>query len=386
MAGVSVGTMAMICVLSVMNGFEQVISDSFSAFDPELRITPSDSSRFSANDSSILNARAAMPDAIWSYELELDGLIASNEGQSPVKILGADQYFSAVTGIDTLMWSGTFDPAHTGQTGLQAAIGIGLATRMHCNADMYSSISLYAPKSRQVNMARPDANFTKTTFVCNGLFCVQQAKYDDNYIIMPIDAVREAYRLSDDCTTAINLRLRHNRAAGTQDIRNAKKQLSNILGDRFTVADRYEQQSDFYRISRIEKWTTFMILCFIILVATFNIIGSLSMIIIDKSEDIDLMVSLGASHKQILRLFTAEGFLISASGGATGVMAGVALVLAQQHYGFLQLGSGGYITQVYPVRLMWSDTALTMAAVLIMGLAVAAYTTRSNIRNSIHTN
>lgn len=381
MAGVAVGTVALICVLSVMNGFERVISDSMSAFDPEIRITASTGNRVLTSDSAMAEARKALPGSVWSYVVELDGLIATDESQSPVKVLGVDEEFSAVTGIDTLVWSGRFEPAYDGAGEIRAAVGVGLATRMHCTADGYSGLSLYAPKSRKVNMARPDANFTKTRFVCNGLFCVQQPKYDDNYIIMPIEAVREAYRLEVDYASAVEIRLSRRGAVGKGEVREAKRVLEEVLGEGYTVADRREQQADFYRISRIEKWTSFMILCFIILVATFNIVGSLSMIIIDKADDIDLMLSIGASRKAVMRLFTAEGGLISGLGCAIGAAAGIVLVMVQERFGVLKLGSGGYITNVYPVELIWWDVVLTVVAVLGMGLAAAAYAARSNIRN-----
>lgn len=380
MAGVAVGTMALICILSVMNGFERVISESFTAFDPELRITSSKGTNFSENDSSIVAARNALPHAIWSMQVELDGLLATADAQSPVKVRGVDDRYAMVTGIDSLIWSGTYEPYYDA-TSIRATVGIGLATRLHCYSDSYTPIYLYAPKTRRVNIARPDANFTRTTLVCNGLFCVQQIIYDDNYIILPIDAVRDAYMLPEHYTTAAEVRLStHNRPANDKAIKEAKATIKEILGPNFTVSNRYEQQADFFRISRIEKWTSFMILCFIILVATFNIVGSLSMIIIDKTDDISLLTAIGASHSKIMQLFTAEGFLISAVGCAIGTVTGIALVVMQEQFGLLKLGNGGYITDSYPVELQLPDVALVILAVLAMGLGAAYYAARLNIR------
>lgn len=377
MAGVGIGTMALICVLSVMNGFERVISDSFSIFDPELRITPASGTHFYVTDSVVALAKQQMPDAVWSNIIDIDGMIASDESQQPVKVRGVDGKFRHATGIDSMMWSGTFDPYYEPHSGIRAAMGVGLATRMHCNVDATRPLLLYAPKSRKVNMARPDANFTKTEFTCNGLFCVQQTVYDDNYIILPIDAVREAYQLDDNYVTAIELKLHPNRRASDKEIRTAKKMLQSTLADGFVVADRYEQQAEFYKISRIEKWTTFMILCFIILVATFNIIGSLSMIIIEKTPDINLLYALGATRKNIVDIFTLEGVLIAATGCSIGSITGIALVLIQQHFGIISLGTTGYITQAYPVELMWTDVLLVVAAVIAMGWATSAYAARA---------
>lgn len=379
MAGVAIGTMALICVLSVMNGFERVISESFSAFDPELRISPVRGSHFSSADSSIVEARQAIPDAVWAEVIEIDGLISSDESQSPVKVLGVDHRFNRATGIDSMMWSGIYDPHADPHYGINAAIGVGLATRIHCYPDPQRPMVLYAPRSRRVNLARPDANFTKTPFVCNGLFMVQQTVYDDNYIIMPIASVRESYQFDDDYVSSVSVRLSPQRAASDKEIKEAKRTLTHILGDRFIVADRYEQQADFYRISRIEKWTTFMILCFIILVATFTVVGSLSMIIIEKKTDIGLLKALGATHRAILHLFTLEGVMISAVGGVIGAIVGITLVLIQQYFGVIELGTSGYITQAYPVQLAILDVAITIIAVVGMSLPTSYYAAQTNI-------
>ena len=379
MGGVAIGTMALICVLSVMNGFERVISDSFTAFDPEIRITAQKGSHFLTTDSAILEAQTVVSDAVWSYVVDIDGLIATDEAQSPIKVRGVDANFRVATGIDTMMWNGIFDPSYDPSYGIRGAMGIGLATRMHCNAETDRTISLYAPKNRKVNLARPDANFTKTSWACNGLFCVQQTEYDDNYIILPIETVREAYSLANGYVTSIEIKLNEHSTATDKEIRATKKRLAEVVGDKYVVADRYEQQEDFYRISKIEKWTTFMILCFIILVATFNIIGSLSMIIIEKKNDITLLNALGATHRTVVQLFTIEGVLIAGLGCLIGTMLGIALVLVQEHFGLITLGQG-YLTQVYPVELLWSDVAMIVIAVLGMGWITSYYAAHSSIK------
>ena len=250
-----------------------------------------------------------------------------------------------------------------------AAIGIGLAERINSGVDLTLPLTLYAPKNRKVNLARPDANFTQTTFYNNGIFSVQQSKYDDNLIIMPIDVVREAYQLKPDYVTAIEIKCKD------EDIKSAKKQLQDVVSERYIVLDQYEQQADFYRIVKIEKWTTFMILCFIVLIATFNIIGSLSMIIIEKKGDIALFKSLGATHKQTQQLFVLEGTLISALGVIIGTVFGIGIVLIQQYFGLIKIGSG-HVAQIYPVELQLFDVITVVIAVLTMGYLSALYTVR----------
>ena len=224
-------------------------------------------------------------------------------------------------------------------------------------------------QNKKVNLARPDANFTQTTFYNNGIFCVMQPKYDDNIVVMSIDLVREAYQLTEDYVTSIEVK------CADEKIQSIKKRFNNILSEKYIILDQYEQQADFYRITKIEKWTTFMILCFIVMIATFNIIGSLSMIIIEKKEDISLFNSLGVTRNNIQKLFIIEGTLISALGMIIDTIFGIALVLIQQKFGFITTG-----TQIYPVELQLFDTIAVIVIVLLMGFGSALYTVKSQLK------
>ena len=369
MVGVAVGTAALIAVLSVVNGFENIVQDSFSAFDPSLKILPREGKAFSSKDSLIAQSKKLKIHTAWCEVVEQDGLIAFNDKQSPAIIKGVENNYDYIVSDENIIWDGSlkFDNSYDNHN--IAAIGIGLAERINSGVDLTLPLTLYAPKNRKVNLARPDANFTQTTFYNNGIFSVQQPKYDDNLIIMPIDIVREAYQLKPDYVTAIEIKCKD------EDIKSAKKRLQDVVSERYIVLDQYEQQADFYRIVKIEKWTTFMILCFIVLIATFNIIGSLSMIIIEKKDDILLFESLGATHKQIKQLFTLEGTLISAFGVVIGAVFGVGIVLLQQYFGLIKIGTG-YVAQIYPVELQMFDVIAVIVAVLTMGYISALYTVR----------
>lgn len=370
MMGVAIGTMALIVVLSVMNGFESLVQNSFSAFDPSLKILPREGKAFSTQDSLIKKAKTLKTYNAWCEVIEQDGLVAFKDQQTPAIIKGVDYNYGTIINSETIMWDGTmeFDNAYNNQN--LAAIGIGLAERINSGVDLLQPLTLYAPKNRKVNLARPDANFTQTTFYNNGIFCVMQPKYDDNLVVMPINIVRKAYQLSDDYVTSIEIKCIE------EKVKSIKKQLKAILSEQYIILDQYEQQADFYRITKIEKWTTFMILCFIVMIATFNIIGSLSMIIIEKKEDIALFNSLGATRRNIQKLFTIEGTLISTLGMTIGAILGIILVLLQQQFGFITTG-----TQIYPVELQLFDVVAVIAIVLLMGFLSSLYTVKSQLKN-----
>ena len=369
MVGVAIGTMALIAVLSVVNGFENMVQDSFSAFDPSLKILPREGKAFSSEDTLITQAKRLKIHTAWCEVVEQDGLIAFNDKQSPAIIKGVENNYDYIVNDENIIWDGSLNFDNLYDNLNIAAIGIGLAERINSGVDLTQPLTLYAPKNRKVNLARPDANFTQTTFYNNGIFSVQQPKYDDNLIIMPIDVVREAYQLKPDYVTAIEIKCKD------EDIKSAKKQLQDVVSEQYIVLDQYEQQADFYRIVKIEKWTTFMILCFIVLIATFNIIGSLSMIIIEKKGDIALFKSLGATHKQTQQLFVLEGTLISALGVIIGTVFGIGIVLIQQYFGLIKIGSG-HVAQIYPVELQSFDVITVVIAVLTMGYLSALYTVR----------
>ncbi len=368
MMGVAIGTMALIAVLSVMNGFERLVQESFSAFDPSLKILPYEGKSFSTQDSLIQKAKALKVYNAWCEVIEQDGLIAFNEQQTPAIVKGVDYNYDNIINSETIMWDGSMDFDNLYDNQNLAAIGIGMAERINSGVDLLNPLTLYAPKSRKINLARPDANFTQTTFYNNGIFCVMQPKYDDNLVVMPINIVREAYQLADDYVTAIEIK------CADENVKSLKKQLKDILSERYIVVDQYEQQADFYRITKIEKWTTFMILCFIVMIATFNIIGSLSMIIIEKKEDIVLFNSLGATRRDIQKLFIIEGTLISVGGMIIGAILGIILVLIQQEFGIITTG-----VQIYPVELQLFDVVIVVAIVLFMGLGAATYTVKSQV-------
>lgn len=368
--GVAVGAMAMVCVLSVLNGFERVVEASFSNFDPDIKIRPAQGVRIDNSDPLIARARHRTHDmAVWCEVIEQDGLIGVDDRQSPVRVKGVGGRYNDVTSFDSIIWSGSArfeDGLYNEPVGV---IGLGLAQKLGISVDYSQTTTLYVPKNRKVNLSRPDANFTRMRFTAGGIFYAGQDQYDDQYIVLPIDIVRRAYRFDDRYVNAFELR-----ATGS-DPERLQSTLKAVLGEEYLVENRHEQQRDFYKISRVEKWTTFMILSFIMLVAVFNIIGSLSMILIEKKEDIRLYHNLGADTRHVRLIFLLEGLLSTAVGAVMGIAVGIIVVLLQQQFGLLSLGSG-FMTIAYPVELSLMDIVAVLLVVLGLGLLASWLTTR----------
>ena len=371
--GVVVGSMALVCVMSVLNGFERVVEESFTSFDPDLRIMPSEGSWIERDDELIKKARKEIgSDALWCPVVEQDGLVSVDEQQVPVKVKGVGVNYCDVTSFGDIVCTGRADFSPGYRNVPTGVIGIGLAQKLGATIDYTSNVVLYVPKNRRVNLARPDASFTKMTFACAGDYYSGQEKYDNNYLVMPLDIVQEAYQFDENRINSYELKIQRD-SLGTE------RKIKKMLGDRYIVQNRREQQEEFFRMSQIEKWTTFMILSFIMLIATFNIVSSLSMILIEKKEDITLFRNLGAESKMIRRVFTLQGVLISFIGTIAGIVLGVIIVLVQQETGLLKIGEG-FMVSAYPVELRALDLIAVFVVVVVLGSIAAMLTTRGRIK------
>lgn len=366
-AAVAVVTAAMVCVMSVMNGFGTMVEQLFSQFDPDIRIetTTGKSFHLSKDTQEML---AQLPSvAMLSRSIEETALVYYDDKQMPVQLRGVDTAFAQLTHIDNIITDGrymVFDGAFE-----RAVLGQGLAWQLGINAHFVQAMHVYAPKrTRRVNMLRPDESFNHETCFIASTFAVQQTQYDDALMIVSIELARRLLDFGDDEVSALLVQIKDG-----VSVRQAKRELQSVLGSRYRILDRYEQQADFFRILRIEKLLTGLLLAFILLIATFNIIGALSMLIIDKQRDIKILSDLGADDKMIRRIFLYEGWLISALGAAAGLVIGLVICLIQEHFGILKLGSGTeYVVSAYPVAVQGADILIIAAVVLLLG-AVAAY-------------
>ncbi|MBV5282875.1 MAG: ABC transporter permease [Paludibacter sp.] len=368
-SGVAIGTMALVCVLSVFNGFESLISDMFSAFDPDLKITLSQGKTFDVNSSELGQVRKLKSVVYFTEVIEENALLRFKDKVMPATVKGVSSDFQKMTRIDSIMYDGKFllyDGAFQ-----RAVPGLGVASILGLGAQFIDPLLIYAPRrSSKINLLRPENSFNQVGTFVSGIFAVQQLQYDDHYVLVSIDLARDLFEYEKAKVTAIELKL----AAGA-DNEVVQSQIKNILGEKYQVKNRYEQQESFFKIMIIEKWITYLILCFILLIASFNIIGSLSMLIIDKKADIETLRSLGANNQLIKRIFLFEGWLISAVGALVGIGLGGVLCLLQEHFGFLKLGAG-YVVDAYPVVANFTDMLLVFVTVLAMGFLAAYYPVR----------
>jgi len=367
--GVGVGTMALVCVLSVFNGFESLIADMFSTFDPDLKITLAEGKNFDVNSPELNEVRKLKSVAYFTEVVEENALLRFKDKQMPATIKGVSDDFSKMTRIDSIMYDGKFQ-LYDGA--FQRAVpGVGVASILGLGAHFIDPLIIYAPKrTGKINLLRPETSFNQIGTFISGIFSVKQLQYDDHYVLVSISLARELFEYDKNKVTSVELKL-----TSPFDQEKVQKQIQAILGDRFQVKNRYEQQESFFKIMQIEKWITYLILCFILLIASFNIIGSLSMLIIDKKADIETLRDLGANNQLIKHIFLFEGWLIAAVGALGGIGIGAMLCLLQEHFGFLKLGSG-YVVDAYPVVTNWLDMVLVFVTVLTMGFLAAYYPVR----------
>lgn len=365
-AAVGVVTAAMVCVLSVMNGFGVMVEQLFSQFDPDIRIEAVSGKSFHDQGERFDALRQLSEVAMVSQSIEETALLQFEDKQMPVRLYGVDSVFPTLTHIENIITEGHYE-VYDGAFD-RAVLGQGLAWQMGIGARFISPLQLYAPKrNAKVNMLRPDQSFNDEVCFIAGTFAVQQVKYDNEVMLVDISLTRRLLDYGNDEVSALLVKV-----AQHTSVKQAKKAIQSLLGEGFAVLDRYEQQADFFRILRVEKLLTTLLLVFILLIASFNIIGSLSMLIIDKQTDIQTLSHLGANKKMIQRIFLFEGWLISALGAMVGLAIGLIVCLAQEHLGILKLGNGTeYVVSAYPVAVQTTDVLIVAAVVLTLGFLAA---------------
>lgn len=370
MIGVAVATMALVIVLSVFNGFHDLVASFFTNFDPQIEIVPSKGKTAPCDDPILAKVRQLQQVDIATECVEDMALAIYNGNQQMVKIKGVDDNFSELTHItDILVGDGQFS-LHAGNLEYGTP-GIRLAQDMGLGARWDNYMHIYAPRrDGQLDMSDPTDGFVVDSLLASGVvFCVRQAKYDKSYILTSITFARNLFG-QQGMLSSLELRLKDG-----YDFDAAKKEIAEICGDKYVVKDRYEQQEDTFRIMQIEKMMAYIFLTFILVVACFNIIGSLSMLIIDKKDDVVTLRNLGASDKQIVRIFLFEGRLISAIGALAGIAVGLLLCWLQQEFGLVRMGGsdGTFVVNAYPVSVHYSDIVGIFITVLLIGWVAVWY-------------
>ena len=371
--GVAVATMALVVTLSVFNGFHDLVASFFTTFDPQLKIVPVKGKTVAADDPLLAKVKV-LPEVEVSMESVEDQALAVYQGrQAMVNIKGVESNFEQLTHIDEiLLGDGRFE--------LRAADmfygipGVRLAEQLGMGYTYEDPIKIYAPRREgQLNMANPLDGLVEDELYSPGvLFNVKQSRYDKNYILTDIAFARRVFE-QQGMISALELRLKPG-----SNFDRVKSEIKEIVGDGFAVKDRFEQQDDTFKIMKIEKFIAYIFLTFILMVACFNIIGSLSMLIIDKKDDVVTLRNLGASDRQIVRIFLFEGRMISAIGAVLGIVLGLTLCWAQQTYGIVKLGSssGNFIINAYPVSVHPEDVVIIFITVLVIGFLSVWYPVR----------
>lgn len=372
--GVAVATTALVVVMSVFNGFQDLMASFFTNFDPQLKVVPAVGKTVPADDPILTNIRRLPQVEVATETMQDMALAVYNGRQAMVNVKGVDDNFADLTHITEILYGDGQFELHTanlefGTPGIRLAQTLGTGTRWD------GFLKIYAPRREgQLDLSNPQDGFVVDSLISDGMvFTVNQAKYDKNYILTSIGFARRIFdqqgRLS-----ALELRLKPG-----SDFDAVKSKMQQMAGDKYKVLDRYEQQADTFKIMQIEKLMAYIFLTFILVVACFNIIGSLSMLIIDKKDDVVTLRNLGATDKDISRIFLLEGRMIAVIGAVVGIAIGLLLCLLQQQYGFVRMGGadGSYIVNAYPVSVHYSDVLLIFATVIVAGWLAVWYPVRA---------
>ena len=373
--GVALATLAMVCTLSVFNGFRDLVATMFTAFDPELKITSVSGKVFDSEDERIQSLRQWPEIEVFSCSLEDNAMVQYKGRQAMVVIKGIEDNFSQLTAIDNILY-GRGDFVLHDEVVDYAIPGIELVSVLGTGIRFLNPLEVYAPKrGTKINVANPTTSFQTDYLHSSGLvFAVNQQKYDASYILTSLSFARNLFQYDTE-VSSIELKLLPNAS-----LSQVKGKVQDLLGKDFKVQDRYEQQLDTYRIMEVEKLISYIFLTFILLIACFNVIGSLSMLIIDKRKDVETLRNLGADNKLVYRIFLFEGCLISFMGALIGVVLGLVLCLIQQEFGILSLGSGdmagSFVVDAYPVSVQLGDVFLVLITVLLVSFLSVQYPVR----------
>lgn len=362
--GVAVATMALVIVLSVFNGFHDLVASLFTTFDPPIEVVPAKGKAAPADDPLLVRIRQMPEVAVCTECVEDHALAVYRDKQAMIVIKGVDENFPQLTRIGDILYG-------DGEFALRAANlqygipGIRLAQQLGTGARWAGFMKVYAPnREGQLDLSNPASGFVADSLLSPGvLFSVRQAKYDQRYMLTSISFARNLFALQG-MISSLELRLKPG-----ADVEQVKNRMQEVVGAKYRVLDRFEQQEDTFRIMSIEKFIAYIFLTFILVVACFNIVGSLSMLIIDKKDDVTTLRNLGASDRQIVRIFLFEGRMISTLGACLGIGLGLLLCWLQQQYGLVRLGQsdGSFIVNAYPVSVHYADVAGIFITVIAVG-------------------
>ena len=372
--GVAVATTALVVVMSVFNGFQDLVASFFTNFDPQIKVVPVMGKTAPANDPVLTKIRRLPQVEVATETLQDMAMAVYNGHQAMVTIKGVDDNFADLTHITEILYGDGHFELHTANLDFGTP-GIRLSAQLGTGARWDNYLRVYAPRRQgQLDLSNPQDGFVVDSLLSSGVvFAVNQSKYDKNYILTSLSFARRLFDQPGKIT-ALELRLKPG-----SDFDAVKTEMKDIAGDRYKVLDRYEQQQDTFKIMNIEKLMAYLFLTFILVVACFNIIGSLSMLIIDKKDDVVTLRNLGATDHDITRIFMLEGRLITVIGAILGIAIGLLLCLLQQQFGFVRMGNadGTFIINAYPVSVHYTDVLIIFVTVIVAGWLAVWYPVRS---------
>lgn len=365
--GVVVATVALVCALSVMNGLDDLLSSLFGKFDPQLKIVPASGKVFDPRAEDVLRIKDIPGIEVVSQTVQDNALVKYQDRQMIAAIKGVDEHYLHLTNLDSILLEGEFKLSD--DVASYATMGIGLAYQLGTKAGFSSPLEINAPKrDAKVNMANPATSLNTGYAFVTAVYRTNQQVYDEGFMIVPIALARDLFSYEDE-VTALELKLR-----GGVNENTVKKKIKAAIGDNYIVQDRYEQQADVFKMMQTEKWMSFMILCFILVIVLFNMVGSISKLMIEKQDDVSTLRNMGADDSLIHRIFLFEGWMICAFGALIGIVIGLVLCLLQQEMGLIKMGAAGaFVIDAYPVRVAAGDIAVIFVTVIALGFLSAWY-------------
>ncbi len=374
--GVGVGSLALLIVLSVFNGLHGLIGSLYGSFDPDFKVIAAQGKFFSIDSLDIQEIRKLEDVLQVSPVVQDNALLKYNQRRVTGIVMGVDTTFSQVSRLDSIMVDGKFNIKD--DFGYGGAIGFELADQLNVRPTFMTPLVIYVPqRNKKISLSRPDEAFNTHYVHPKGIFMVKQKEYDSQYLIIDIELARKLfeYKISEVSYLAIAIK-------PGASVDRLQSKIEKIVGSAYQVKNRQQQHASFYKMMGVEKLMSYLILCFILIIATFNLIGTMSMLIFDKKEGIKTLKSIGADKRMVTRIFLVEGWLISLIGVISGVTLGIVLVLAQEHLGLIKFAGGGnFVVDAYPVKLLLSDIVITIVTVSSIGFLATLYPVKVIVRN-----
>jgi lipoprotein-releasing system permease protein len=367
---IAIATCCQIVVLSVFNGFEDLVKSLYSSFYTDLKVVPASGKTFLLNDSSIAKINAQAFVLGTAMVVQEKALIQKGENQTVVNLKGVDANFASISGVPAKITNGKFTPGDAGNAGLIIGYGVQNAAGITVNpAFAPDLLTIILPKKNIVG-SDPAASISEGIAHANGVFAIQQ-DFDNSFAITNIDFIKQQMGLAANEYTAAEIKLKYG-----QDLDKSQAALQDLLGKDYKVQTRYQQNMSLYNTMRLEKWAIYAVLTLILIIAAFNMVSALTMLVLEKKKDISILQSMGASRTIIQKIFLSEGILLGFIGAAAGILLATTICLLQQNFEIIKLQGGSFLIDYFPVKMVWSDFILvagTAAAIALLASIVPAF-------------